>query len=85
MHVGSCCYVLSCQALNVTASRGPGSNDAYPVLKHPQVWLSGVWVCAELGLEDKTGWADMWQGPTRPWLPRLRKGLVQIIPRYSSF
>jgi hypothetical protein len=35
VRVGTCGHVLSCQALNVIASRGSGSGDAYPVLKAP--------------------------------------------------
>jgi hypothetical protein len=33
--VGSCGHVLSCHALNVTASRGPSPSGTYPVLKAP--------------------------------------------------
>jgi hypothetical protein len=36
VRVGACGHVLSCQTLNVTASRGPISDGAYPVLKCPR-------------------------------------------------
>jgi hypothetical protein len=36
-HVGSFGYVLSYQALNVAAPRGPDSSGAYPVLENNQV------------------------------------------------
>jgi hypothetical protein len=32
--VGSCGYVLSCQALNIAASQGHGSSGTYPVLEN---------------------------------------------------
>jgi hypothetical protein len=38
--IGACGHVLSCQALNAIASRGPGSVGAYPVLKAPGRVLS---------------------------------------------
>jgi hypothetical protein len=41
----ACDYVLSCQALNVTASRGPGSGSAYPILKAPGCSRRGPGVC----------------------------------------
>jgi hypothetical protein len=38
--VGTCGYILSCQALNVIASRGPNL-DTYLVLENPRVWPPG--------------------------------------------
>jgi hypothetical protein len=46
--VGACSHVLSCQELNITASRGPDSSDAYPVLKAPG---RGCW-----GTERVSSW-----------------------------
>jgi hypothetical protein len=68
--VASCGYILSYEALNVASSQGPGSSDAYRVLENPQVWLLRARVCAEPGLQDKTGWADRWRDPAHPWLLR---------------
>jgi hypothetical protein len=45
--VGVCGRVLSCQSLNVAASRGPGSNGAQPVLKAPCAQLPVAHVCPE--------------------------------------
>jgi hypothetical protein len=33
---GTCGHVLSCQALNVAASQGPGSSGTYPILNGPR-------------------------------------------------
>jgi hypothetical protein len=60
MHVDACGYVLSYQALNIAASRGPGSTGTYPVPENPWLWLSGALTYVEPGLEDKVDWADRW-------------------------
>jgi hypothetical protein len=47
--VGACGHVLSCQALNVTVSRGPGFGGAYPILEAPRHIP---------GQGDEVEWAD---------------------------
>jgi hypothetical protein len=53
--VGACGYIMSCLALNGTASRGSDSNGAYPVPKNPRAWLPGAWVRAKPGTRSYSG------------------------------
>jgi hypothetical protein len=41
VRVSTCGYVMSCLALNGTASRGSGSSDTYPVLKKTPAMARG--------------------------------------------
>jgi hypothetical protein len=52
---------------------------------YPEAWLLGAWAHAMLGHEDEVDWADKWQNPTRSWLLRWEKGLVQMALRCSLF
>jgi hypothetical protein len=47
--MGACGHVLSCQALNATASRGHSSGGDYLVLKTPEHGSRGARVCPAPG------------------------------------